>query len=123
MRAVRKLPRRQREVVVLRYYAAVGADETVGNVGLGMREIGYSYFPNSDTWSVKTNRIEPDGSFYMYGNDLNRGLDVYRFSATAPQAADAGTWLSADEAAATLPAATADGTTGPYCLYLGLRVG
>ncbi|MGH3309008.1 MAG: LVIVD repeat-containing protein [Streptomyces sp.] len=48
--------------------------------GVGMREIGNYVFPDSDTWSFKTNRMAADGSFYGYGNDLTRGLDVYRFS-------------------------------------------
>ncbi|MGH3328361.1 MAG: LVIVD repeat-containing protein [Streptomycetales bacterium] len=48
--------------------------------GVGMREVGNYVFPDSDTWSFKTNRIAADGSFYGYGNDLTRGFDVYRFS-------------------------------------------
>jgi hypothetical protein len=47
--------------------------------GAGMREVGHYVFPDSDTWSFKTNRIAADGSFYGYGNDLTRGFDVYRF--------------------------------------------
>jgi hypothetical protein len=101
---------------------SLGVDEGIGNVGVGMKEIGYYYFPNSDTWSVKTNKIEADGSFYLYGNDLRRGMDVYRFSASAAPAADGGTWLSAGQAAAQVPAASALGAaTGPYCLYRGLE--
>jgi hypothetical protein len=103
---------------------SVGVDETVGNVGPGMREVGYHYFANSDTWSVKTNRIEPGGSFYLYGNDLNRGLDVYRFDAGAPVSSGGGTWLSAQEAAGMV--ATADPTDasfGPSCLWRGFEVG
>ncbi|MQA24432.1 MAG: hypothetical protein GEU94_02945 [Micromonosporaceae bacterium] len=48
--------------------------------GVGMREVGHYVFPDSDTWSFKTNRIAADGSFYGYGNDLTRGFDVYRFT-------------------------------------------
>jgi hypothetical protein len=48
--------------------------------GIGMTEIGSYVFPDADTWSFKTNAIAADGSFYGYGNDLNRGMDVYRFS-------------------------------------------
>ncbi len=48
--------------------------------GIGMTEIGTYVFPDSDTWSFKTNRIAADSSFYGYGNDLNRGMDVYRFT-------------------------------------------
>ena len=103
---------------------SVGVDESIGNVGMGMREIGYYYFPNSDTWSVKTNKIEKDGSFYLYGNDLERGLDVYRFDAGAPAATDGGTWLTAEQSlrTAALNRSSADGATGPYCLYRGLSV-
>ncbi|HWG94765.1 MAG TPA: hypothetical protein VNU66_11120, partial [Mycobacteriales bacterium] len=45
----------------------------------GIREIGRYTFNDHNTWSFKTNKIEADGSFYGYGNDLGRGLDVYRF--------------------------------------------
>ena len=48
--------------------------------GVGMTEIGSYVFPDANTWSFKTNAISADGSFYGYGNDLNRGMDVYRFS-------------------------------------------
>jgi hypothetical protein len=102
---------------------SVGVDPTIGNVGPGMREVGYHYFPNSDTWSVKTNRIEQDGSFYLYGNDLNRGLDVYRFDAGAPASSGGGTWLSAREAAGMT--ASVDRTSasfGPSCLWRGFEV-
>ena len=51
--------------------------------GVGIREVGHHTFPDSDTWSFKTNRIAPDGSFFGYGNDLVRGLDVYRFDGVA----------------------------------------
>jgi hypothetical protein len=59
---------------------ATGSAGTVAvGDGVGMREVGHYVFPDSDTWSFKTNRIAADGSFYGYGNDLTRGLDVYRF--------------------------------------------
>jgi hypothetical protein len=48
--------------------------------GVGMREVGHFVFPDSDTWSFKTNRIAADGSFYGYANDLARGFDVYSFT-------------------------------------------
>ena len=47
--------------------------------GNGIKEIGSYVFTDSNSWSFKTNAIAPDGSFYGYGNDLGRGLDVYRF--------------------------------------------
>jgi hypothetical protein len=76
---------------------SVGVDPNTGGVGAGMREIGYYTMPDADTWSAKTNRIEPDGSFYLYGNDVGRGLDVYRFDAKAPQSGAGGMWLTPDE--------------------------
>ncbi len=76
---------------------SVGAVPTAGNVGAGMREIGYYALDNADTWSAKTNRFEPDGSFYLFGNDRHRGLDVYRFDAKARVSDQAGSWLTPDE--------------------------
>jgi hypothetical protein len=103
---------------------SAGFNEGVGNVGMGMKEIGYYYFDNSDTWSAKTNRIEPDGSFYLYGNDLARGLDIYRFDGSAERSANPGRWMSPAEALAQAQArgVQQDVQTGPYCLYLGMRV-
>jgi hypothetical protein len=49
-------------------------------VGGGLKEIASFEFPDSDTWSMKTNRIEADGSFFGFGNDIGRGFDVYRFN-------------------------------------------
>ena len=55
--------------------AAIGIGD-----GAGMREVGHYVMPDSDTWSFKTNKINSDGSFFGYGNDLMRGFDVYRFN-------------------------------------------
>ena len=60
------------------------AEVAVGE-GVGIKEVGNFVFPDSDTWSFKTNRIEADGSFFGYGNDLGRGLDVYRFDGKAAE--------------------------------------
>jgi hypothetical protein len=59
-------------------YQGSPADVALGN-GVGMREVGHYVMADSDTWSFKTNRINRDGSFFGYGNDLVRGFDVYRF--------------------------------------------
>lgn len=57
-----------------------GSPDTVAyGDGVGLRELGWYALDNVDTWSFKTNRIASDGSFFGYGNDINRGLDVYRF--------------------------------------------
>jgi hypothetical protein len=79
---------------------SVGAVPTAGNVGVGMKEIGFYVTDNAFTWSAKTNRIEKDGSFYLYGNDMNRGLDVFRFDAKRPKPSLTGQWLTPDEALA-----------------------
>jgi hypothetical protein len=102
---------------------SVGADESSGNVGAGMKEIGYYYFPNSDTWSVKAHKFRPDGTFYMYGNDLNRGLDVYFVDPGQAEAADGGSWLTPAQALARAQelGVAGDAQTGPYCLYRGLE--
>lgn len=56
-----------------------GPSEVAFGDGVGMTEVGNFVFDDVDTWSFKTNRIERDGSFFGFGNDLGRGLDVYRF--------------------------------------------
>lgn len=52
----------------------------VSGDGHGIKEIGRYTFDDHNTWSFKTNMIATDGSFYGFGNDLGRGLDVYRFT-------------------------------------------
>lgn len=50
--------------------------------GVGMTEVGSYVMPDADTWSFKTNKIESDGSFHGYGNDMVRGFDVYHYDGT-----------------------------------------
>lgn len=77
---------------------SIGEDRVVGE---GMREVGFYRFADSDTWSAKTPRIEPDGGFYLYGNDIERGLDIYRFTGSPQEApTTGGVWMTPDEAAA-----------------------
>jgi hypothetical protein len=73
---------------------SVGVEPGLGNVGAGMAEVGFFHFPDSDTWSVKANKFAKDGSFYMFANDIARGLDVFKFSADAAESADPGRWLT-----------------------------
>lgn len=103
--------------------ASVGAVPEAGNVGAGIKEIGYYYFPNSDTWSAKTNKIAKNGSFYLYGNDMNRGFDVYKFDPKATASLDPGSWLSPSDAADLLkPNVLPVGRdNAPFCLYPALR--
>jgi hypothetical protein len=61
--------------------------------GQGMREIGFYRFANANSWSAKTPSIDANGDFYLYGNDIERGLDVYRFDGQAAESASDGRWL------------------------------
>lgn len=96
------------------------ASVTAGQVETPIREIGYFAFSNADTWVAKTPEIEPDGSFFLFGNDINRGLDVFRFDASAPESADPGQWItaaqSAAEAAARGPVTLQPSPLASYCL-------
>ncbi len=94
---------------------SVGASPAVGNVGPGMREIGYRYFPNSESWTAKVQRFEEDGSAYLYSNDITRGLDVFRFSADAPESTDGGEWLNATQMAARPAYEMVMGNLVPLC--------
>ena len=68
-----------------------------------MKEVGFRRFDDSYTWAAKTNAVEKDGSFYLYGNDQARGLDVYRFDAGKAGSGTGGdTWMGAAQAARVL---------------------
>jgi hypothetical protein len=96
----------RRQLMTVAYYN--GGVRVVDLSGLhggeGLRQVGFYKTENADSWSAKTPSIERDGSFWLYGNDIERGLDVYRYDGTAPVSDSRGTWLGAG-AALTLPAA------------------
>jgi len=75
----------------------------IGSVPVGgaIKEIGSYVTDDANTWSAKTPVIEDDGDFYLYGNDINRGLDVYHFDAQAPRSARTGTFRAAAAKAVT----------------------
>jgi hypothetical protein len=95
----------------------VGA--ALGKNGVGMKQLGYYRFPDSDTWSVKTPSADRSG-FHMYGNDMARGFDVYRWEPDATASASAtGTWMTAAEHAEALRKFNASGgelQLGALCL-------
>jgi hypothetical protein len=98
---------------------ALGNGSVAGQRLPGMRQLGFHRFTDSDTWAAKTPVIEEDGSFYLYGNDQVRGLDVYRFDASKPVSASTGTWMSPAAhagAVAALPKVALSAETGPFCL-------
>jgi hypothetical protein len=101
---------RQQVMTVAYYNGGVRVVDLSGLVGgEGLEQIGFYKTENADSWSAKTPRIERNGSFWLYGNDMARGMDIYRFDATKPQSESGGTWLGA-RAAATLPPAPRTGT-------------
>jgi hypothetical protein len=65
-----------------------------GSLTPGITEVGHFRFPDSNLWSAKVPEVEEDGSFYIYGGDIDRSLDVFRFDATAERQEDGGEWLS-----------------------------
>ncbi|MGH2751557.1 MAG: LVIVD repeat-containing protein [Actinomycetota bacterium] len=74
---------------------AIGETEITG----GMKQIGYYQFPDSDSWSAKTPEIDPaTGDFYLYGNDLTRGMDIYHFDAGKEESEATGTFMSPADA-------------------------
>ena len=79
---------------------SVGVDPTLGNTPMGMREVAYRYFDNSEAWNAKIHTFEEDGSAFVFANDITRGLDVFRYEATEAPSTEAGTWLNATEMAA-----------------------
>jgi hypothetical protein len=68
--------------------------------GEGVKEIGSARFPSSDTWSAKTPSVSRRGDFYLYANDVARGLDIWRFDGEAERPARGGRWMDGAEAQA-----------------------
>jgi hypothetical protein len=91
-------------------------------VGEGMREIGHYRMPDADSWSAKTPQIDRrTGDFYLFGNDMKRGLDIYRFDGERQRSRGRGRWMSADEARIALAGRTNPGISGTtyVCLVGG----
>jgi hypothetical protein len=89
--------------------------------GRGMKELGYYRTSNADTWSAKTPGINrKTGDFYLYGNDINRGLDVYRFDAGSRKVSKRrGRWLTpagVESMALARPPARGGAGTSVICL-------
>jgi len=102
---------------------SLGDSTQVG--GPGMREIGYYRTENgdgagnADTWSFKAPKVSRTGDFYLYGNDIARGLDVYKYSNARARSQRAGRWMTPAAARTALagrsaPALSAD--TAFFCL-------
>jgi hypothetical protein len=92
-------------------------------VGEGMKEIGYYRFPNADRWSAKTPQINrKTGDFYLFGNDMSRGLDIYRFDGVGKKPKSRGRWMSAEESRVALAGRASPGVAGTsYICLLNVR--
>jgi len=86
---------------------SLGANNPAG----GMKEIGFYQLEDANSWSAKTNAIKRGEPFYVYGNDINRGLDIYRFDWEAEESANRGTWLTPAEALTKLTQVSAGAIT------------
>jgi hypothetical protein len=108
-------------VVDLSGLAGISLGETQV-VGEGMKEIGYYRMPDADTWSAKTPQINrKTGDFYLFGNDIARGLDVYHFDGEGKQPKSRGKWMSPQEAKVALAGRPTPGVAGTtyVCLLDG----
>jgi hypothetical protein len=84
-------------VRILDLSALVGV--AAGKQGMGIKELGFFRFADSDTWAAKAVRADRDG-FYLFGNDKRRGFDVYEYTPGAAAATAPGRWLTPVEALA-----------------------
>jgi hypothetical protein len=104
--------------------AGVGGSVGVGNETLtpGIRQVGWFYFPDTDLWSAKVHEVADDGSFHIFGGDIRRHLDIWRYDPDGDSSAESGSWLGpgavdqlgvvADPGAVS----TLDGGDGLFCL-------
>ena len=65
----------------------------------GLKQIGFYRAQNANAWSAKTPKIQGNGDFYLYANDIRRGLDVLKFDAEKAKPAQGGSWKAGRSAA------------------------
>lgn len=104
----------------------VGPQVGVGGQSItpGITEIAHHRFPDSSLWSAKVDEIAADGSFFVFGGDITRALDVWRFDPAAPGPDDGGRFLDPDQALAEALARPQTGLDAQYrtqCLLLGAQ--
>ena len=69
--------------------------------GGGMKELGFYRVDGADSWSAKTPSINrKTGDFYLYGNDINRGLDIYKYDGAGTKSKKQGRWMTPAQAEA-----------------------
>lgn len=77
---------------------AIGGTPLAGDP---VTEVASGRFANSDTWAAKTPRVNPrTGDFYLYANDVARGLDIWRFEGDRKKPVTRGRWMSGGAAQA-----------------------
>jgi hypothetical protein len=110
-------------VRILDYSGLAGLGPAGVSVGVGgstltpgIQEIAHSRFQNSQLWSAKVLEVADDGSFFIFGGDMTRTLDIWRFNPDGEVATDGGTWLDAERAAGLQPTTPAAGGYAPFCL-------
>jgi hypothetical protein len=89
----------------------------------GIQEVAHSRFANSSLWSAKVHQISEDGSFYIFGGDMTRHLDIWKFTPEAAGSSGAGLWLTPRAAARRALDLGGPGLTGgyrPLCLLPSL---
>jgi hypothetical protein len=92
-------------VVDISGLAGISLGET-SYAGEGMKEIGFFRIEGADTWAAKTPGIDRrTGDFYLYGNDIARGLDIYKFHGDGAPSKRPGRWMSAEQSEAQLAVA------------------
>jgi hypothetical protein len=109
---------------------SAGAAPAVGDTGskapVGMRELGYFYFADSNSWAAKTPEITRDAagkrSFYLFSNDIQRGFDVFRFDEAKTSAdVNAGQWLTPAEYTKFKASLGEVGDANPWCSLRALQ--
>lgn len=63
--------------------------------GDGLNAIAAYRTDNADSWSFKSPWLRREGVSYVYGNDMSRGLDIYRFDGAKRETDNPGTWVPA----------------------------
>jgi hypothetical protein len=71
--------------------------------GEGLKAIGSYQAADADSWSFKAPKVSRDGVWYGFGNDIARGMDVYRYDGKRPQATNVGTWIPGPALGGTVP--------------------
>ena len=77
--------------------------------GDGMTEIGYYRIEGGESWAAKTPKISRNGDLHLYSNDIERGMDIFKFTAADRASERKGRWMSPAQATAFLAKAAEGG--------------